>query len=181
MSMGLAGLHVRPLTFIQQLIMDLQSLRQIVCAAGHTVGIEKLTEDQINVIYSFVCGKDVFVCLPTGSGKSLCFALLPLVFDKIRGLHEPQSIAFIVSPLTALIKNQVSMFQSKGLKAGYIGASQADQHMITDILQGTYQLVYTSPEALVNNTTYRSMLLKEVWQDNLVAFVVDEAHCIKTW
>ena len=158
---------------------SIQSLEEVVRSAGSTIGISNLTMDQENAICSFVRGKDVFVCLPTGSGKSLCYAILPLVFDTIRGLKG--SLCLVVSPLNALIKDQVATFRSKGLHAGFAGAAQADRNVLLDIRQGRLQLVYVTPEAIVYIDKCRSMLLERVWQDNLVAFIIDEAHCIKTW
>ena len=65
------------------------------------LGVESLKEHQREVIEYFVKGDDVLVCLPTGYGKSLCFAILPLVFDHLRG-HKG-SIVICVSPLTSLM------------------------------------------------------------------------------
>ena len=67
------------------------------------------------VISSFVSGKDVFVALPTGFGKSLCYGCLPGVFTKL--FKKDKSIAIVVSPLTALMQDQVDVFKRKGLSA----------------------------------------------------------------
>ena len=61
----------------------------------------------MSAVLSFLKGSDVFVSLPTGSGKSLCFALLPFVFDELYGRNG--SIAIVVSPLISLMKDQVSL------------------------------------------------------------------------
>ena len=73
------------------------------------LGIQTPTTNQIDTSFNFMVGKDVLVCLPTGEGKSYCFASIPIVFDT---LHEGQvrSIGIVVSPLKALIKNQVERF-----------------------------------------------------------------------
>lgn len=159
--------------------MEDTNLQRIVREAGEQLGIATLTADQKRVICEFVKGRDVFVCLPTGSGKSICFAVLPLVFDTLQG--KKGSICLVVSPLTALMKDQVDAFQGRGLSAAFCGSHQKDPETLDRIRAGCYQLVYITPEALVNSTVYRNMLLESVWQDNLIAYVIDEAHCIKTW
>lgn len=155
------------------------NLQGLVQQAGRHLGIEMLTGDQERAVCEFAGGRDVFVCLPTGSGKSFCFALLPLVFDLIRG--RPGSICLVVSPIIALMKDQVSSFQFRGMTAAFCGSEQRDRDTQEGIRAGRFQLVYITPEALVDNAWHRSMLLESAWQENLVAFVVDEAHCIKTW
>ena len=61
----------------------------------------------------------------------------------------------------------------------YVG--DADESIETEICEGKFQLVYMSPEALLAESTWRDMLLSPVYQSNLVALVVDEAHCVKKW
>ena len=150
------------------------NLQTFVQQAGRQLGIASLTSDQEKAVCEFAIGRDVFVCLPTGSGKSICYALLPLVFDLVRG--RPGSICLVVSPIIALMKDQVSSFQSRGMTAAYCGFEQRDRDTQEGIRGGRFQLVYITPEALVDNAWHRSMLLESVWQENLVAFVVDEAH-----
>ena len=76
-----------------------------------SLGYDSPTESQKSVIDMFVCGNDVFVSLPTGSGKSLCYASLPGVFDRLRQVIKASdrhhSIAVVVSPLSALMQDQV--------------------------------------------------------------------------
>ena len=67
-------------------------------------------------------GRDVFVALPTGDEKSLCYCCLPRVFDLVRSVEE-QSIVVVVSPFTPLMKDQVAACHSKGLTAGYVIAN----------------------------------------------------------
>ena len=68
--------------------------------------IQKLGYLQLKVIVEFICGKDVFAVLPTGFGKTLCYACLPLVFDELTHGRAP-SIILVVTPLNAIIKDQV--------------------------------------------------------------------------
>ena len=146
------------------------------CAWSRGTTADSNTNGKSRVICKFVKGRDVFVCLPTGSGKFICFTVLPLVFDTLQG--KKGSICLVVSPL---MKAQVDAFQGRGLSAAFCGSHQEDQETLDRIRAGCYQLVYITPEALVNNTVYRNMLLESVWQDNLIAYVIYESHCIKTW
>ena len=69
----------------------------------------------------------------------------------------------------------------KGLVVEYIGEGQDDHEALTRVIKGNVQLVYMSPESLLCNPRIRKMLCSSVYQHNLVAFVVDEAHCLKMW
>ena len=82
--------------------MDLDG---IITRAAKKLGYSNLRENQLNGIKSFIQGNDVFIILPTGSGKSLCYAILPFAFDELRGCEG--SLAIVVSPLIALMKDQV--------------------------------------------------------------------------
>ena len=90
----------------------------------------------------FELGKDVCVLIPTGSGKSLCYALLPLVFDKLTRDHrKPQwtnSFIVVVSPLIALMKDQVDNFKKKGIRSVY--DSSTDEEAKLSVLSEEFQL-----------------------------------------
>lgn len=73
--------------------------------AAQFMGYQHLKEEQKLALKSFIGGRDVFVCLPTGYGKTLCYCLLPKVFDFFRGTS--QSVIVVVSPLIALMQDQV--------------------------------------------------------------------------
>ena len=149
--------------------------------------------------------------LPTGSGKSLCYAALPLVFDEIRlySFGEAEhSVVVCVSPLAALMLDQVASFSKRGLLTAHVGKNQTDLQVNNDIEEGKYQLVYMSPESLllnltwnqtdlqVNNEgkyqlvyvspeslllnlTWREMFRSRVYSDNLAGLIVDEAHLVE--
>ena len=68
------------------------------------LGYSSLKSEQEEAVVAFVGGQDVFVSLPTGYGKTLCFAVLPWTFDKLRGDHGKKSIVLVVSPLNALME-----------------------------------------------------------------------------
>ena len=91
------------------------------------------------------------------------------------------SIVVIVTPLIALMMDQKRHFQQKGVCVEFVGEAQNDESAIAAVLNGEIQLVYISPESLLNNKRFRLMLLKDVFQEKLAALVVDEAHCIQMW
>lgn len=110
--------------------------------------------------------------LPTGSRKSLCYCILPIIFNLLRctvGL----SIAVVVSPLVALMKEQVSAMESRGLTAVYVRDCD-DEGAATNVCRGSFQLVYMTLESMLNDICWRDMLLSPVYQENLVALVVDK-------
>lgn len=133
-------------------------------------------------------GRDVFVSIPTGDGKSMCFVSLPLVFDHLKRhlfpaavMHSCVSIVLVVSPLISLMKDQVSKYQERGMKCAFVGEEQADAVVKAGVTTGQYQLVYMSPESLLCVLQWREMLRSEIYQRNLVGVVVDEAHCVEKW
>ena len=103
-----------------------------------------------------------FVVLPTGSGKSMCYIALPFVFDELRKLTKPKSLVVVMSPLVSLIKDQIKKYGLKGLKCASIG-DEMDQ---AGIMNGQYQILYSSPEALLRNSHWRDMLGSHVYQEH---------------
>ena len=81
-----------------------------------SLGYKSPTEDQTRVVFDFIVGIDLFVILPTGSGKWLCFVSLPLVFDRLGKEEGLSSIILVVSPLISLMKDQVEKYNGKGVK-----------------------------------------------------------------
>ena len=166
----------------------------LVSLAAAKLGYSQVKPDQLRAVRSFLEGNDVFVCLPTGAGKSLCYAILPSVHDSFRrgGYGQPSdsdaaepaitkvsSVVLIVSPLIALMKDQVECFTRKGLKAVYIDSS--DEEAKIAAMSGEFQLVYISPETLINDRQWRRILESDYLRCNLVALVIDEAHCVRKW
>ena len=87
----------------------------------------------------------------------------------------------IVTPPIALMMDQKQCFEHKGIAVQFVGEAQDDERAVMAVLKGEIQLVYISPECMLNNKKFRSMLQKSVYQERLVALVVDEAHCIQMW
>ena len=91
------------------------------------------------------------------------------------------SIVVVVTPLTALMLDQKERFSRTGLRVEFVGSAQDNERAIEEVLNGTVQLVYISPESILNNKKFRAMLQKEIYQEKLRALAVDEAHCVKLW
>ena len=100
---------------------------------------------------AFVAANDTFVSLPTSYGKSLCYSLLPLVFDFLHGARD-HSIVVCVSPLTSLMMDQRAKYAPRGLAIEMIGETQQDVDVMQRVQDGKYQLVYVSPEAIIGDT-----------------------------
>ena len=152
-----------------------RTVESAIALAAKDLGYSQLTSYQSLVLHEFLSGKDVFVSLPTGSGKSLCYWVLPGAFDVLRKTRE--SIVLIVSPLIALMKDQVTNLKAKGVEAVYVG-ERCDMNRV---YEGRYPIIFISPEALLTDSKWRDVLLSQVYQHHLMAVVIDEAHCVKKW
>ena len=152
-----------------------EELSQAIETTANELGYSTLKRQQQVVISSFVSGKDVFVALPTGFGKSPCYGCLPGVFTKL--FKKDKSIVIVVSPLTALMQDQVDVFKRKGLPAVSVTRDTNPGR----ILRGDYQVVFISPEQLLTNRCYRMMGSSPEYCEGLIALVIDEAHCVKKW
>ena len=157
--------------------IDEEVTASVVKIVGH-----RPTSEQLEVVKAFLSGRDVFVSLPTGSGKSVCFACLPQLFNRLRFLKERAkqhpSIVVVVSPLVSLMLNQVTKLTAKGVSAAYIGGAQHDPSVWSSVENGDCQVVYTSPETLLSQ---REIFHSQVYQNNLVCLAVDEAHLVEKW
>ncbi|MCU1268145.1 MAG: recombinase RecQ [Acidobacteria bacterium] len=133
-------------------------------------GFEGFRAGQTEVISAILEGKDAVVVMPTGSGKSLCYQLPAMMLS---------GATLVVSPLIALMKDQVDALRARNLPATFINSSitPAEQHARIDALRrGELKLVYVAPER------FRSGRFVEALQRaGISLFAVDEAHCISTW
>ena len=133
-------------------------------------GFDTLRPLQADAITAALGGRDSLVVMPTGGGKSLCYQLPPLVGD---------STDVVISPLVALMKDQVDALEAIGYPAAalYAGMSDGERLSIRSrLLAGELRLLFTAPERLVN--TGLMDLLARV---GVKRFAVDEAHCISQW
>ncbi len=124
---------------------------------------------QLQIISHVAGGKDCVVLMPTGGGKSVCFQIPALLMD---------GCAIVVSPLIALMHDQVAALTANGIPAASINSNQSDadnRRIMDGVYQGRIKLLYISPERLLNEIEHWSDEIKI----NLIA--IDEAHCISQW
>jgi ATP-dependent DNA helicase RecQ len=125
---------------------------------------------QEDIIDAVIAGEDTFVLLPTGGGKSLCFQIPALVKD---------GICIVISPLVALMKNQVENLKDKGIKAMSITSGIKPEQLdslLDNCIYGNYKFLYLSPERL-----QQELVQERIKQMNVNLIAVDEAHCISQW
>ena len=91
------------------------------------------------------------------------------------------SLVVCISPLISIMMDQRAKFTALGLKAEYVGTAQEDPEVVQRVLTGDIQLLFISPESILNNRRFRAMLLSQHYKKHLVAVAVDEAHCVKSW
>ena len=133
-------------------------------------GYDSFRPLQEDSIQSVLQGKDTIALLPTGGGKSVCYQIPALALE---------GIAIVVSPLIALMKDQVLNLQEKGIKALAItsGIRYSDLDALLDnCIYGNYKLLYVSPERL-----QQELVIERIKQMNVSLIAVDEAHCISQW
>ncbi|MEA3317023.1 MAG: DNA helicase RecQ [Bacteroidota bacterium] len=136
-------------------------------------GFDKFKGNQEIIIRNLLSGNDSFVLMPTGGGKSLCYQLPSLISE---------GTAIIISPLIALMKNQVDAmrgFSSKDGIAHFLNSSLNKTQLATvkkDVLEGTTKLLYVAPESLTKEEN-----IAFLQQVKISFYAIDEAHCISEW
>lgn len=133
-------------------------------------GYEAFRSHQADIIEDVMAGQDCFVLMPTGGGKSLCYQV-PAILRS--------GTAIVVSPLIALMQDQVSALKANGVKAAYYNSTldvQTADQVLMQLHTGQLDLLYVSPERLFNNT-----FLQQLQQLPIALFAIDEAHCVSQW
>lgn len=136
----------------------------------HFWGHSTFRDSQEEIINAVISGRDALALLPTGGGKSLCYQLPAIILD---------GICLVISPLLALMKDQVYHLKMDGIEAEYL-SSELDQFDAETIFnrckEGLTKLLYISPERLTNR-----LFLQNLEEIKLSFIAVDEAHCISEW
>src|SRR5437773_2886415 len=133
-------------------------------------GYEQFRPLQEEIICDSLAGRDVFVLMPTGGGKSLCFQLPALLRD---------GLTIVVSPLISLMKDQVDALQTSGIPATYLNSTldrDEAKGRWRGLHRGEYRMLYVAPERLMLET-----FLERALNWNIAQIAIDEAHCISEW
>ena len=135
-----------------------------------TFGYQSFREPQDKIIETVIDGNDALVLMPTGGGKSLCYQIPSLVRD---------GVGIIISPLIALMDDQVNALRELGLNAGFLNSTQNPQEMFAveqALKDGELDMLYVAPERLIQERTLH--LLENA---KIALFAIDEAHCVSQW
>jgi superfamily II DNA helicase RecQ len=140
--------------------------------------LQSFRKNQLPAIHDTLSGKDVFVLMPTGGGKSLCYQL-PAV---CKG-GKTSGMTLVVSPLLALMQNQVDSLRAKNVDVVLWNSETVDHAPIVNRLRSPFppDIMYITPEKLKESQMVKDILRDMDRAGNLARFVVDEAHCISTW
>lgn len=133
-------------------------------------GYDSFRSQQQAIIQQLIAGGDVLVLMPTGGGKSLCYQIPALVRD---------GVGIVISPLIALMQDQVSALHQVGVKAAYLNSTLSlEQVRETEqaLLNGALDLLYIAPERLSNSRTQALFA-----RCKIALFAIDEAHCVSQW
>ena len=143
------------------------SVTEVIQVVASCLGYEETRHLQETAVRAFVAESNNFLSIRTGGGKSLYYAVLPCVFDMLRGNDTPQSLVIVVSPLVALMKDQVRVLTRRNMSA--VHHSGSGDEKFAAICDGRFQLVFMSSE---RNWEVRDMLLSPVFQEYLVAAII---------
>lgn len=133
-------------------------------------GYKSFKEGQYEIITNILMGRDSFCLLPTGGGKSLCYQIPAVIF---------KGLTLVISPLIALMKDQVDNLSQSGIIAEYINSTQSVEEIDTILLkatEGNVKLLYISPERLESEFFKRKLRGLNISQ-----IAIDEAHCVSIW
>jgi len=133
-------------------------------------GYDDFRHHQADIIAALIVGQDVLTLMPTGGGKSICYQIPALV--------RPGT-AIVVSPLIALMQDQVDALKQLGIRADFLNSTlhPAEQRMVEDgLLAGDYDLLYMAPERLLS-----ASMMNLLEQCEIALFAIDEAHCVSQW
>jgi ATP-dependent DNA helicase RecQ len=153
-------------TFIPMQTQDTPTTSVLRDVFGH----QSLRPGQARAVEAVLSGRDALVIMPTGGGKSLCYQLPALILP---------GLTVVVSPLIALMKDQVDGLRAKGIATAFVNSTQSpqeSQRAIELAISGHLKLLYVSPERFGN-----AAFAQAVKQARISLFAVDEAHCVSQW
>lgn len=133
-------------------------------------GFSKFRPQQLEIINSILSNKDTIALLPTGGGKSICFQIPALIKN---------GVCIVISPLLALIQDQIEQLQNRGIKALQIPAGSSQNEIITlfdNLKYGNYKFLYISPERMQSK-----LIQQKITELTISLIAIDEAHCISEW
>lgn len=133
-------------------------------------GFDEFRPGQEGIIAELTSGKNVLAVMPTGAGKSLCYQVPALLFD---------TVTVVISPLVALMDNQVAGLRANGVAVACIHSGQSREENISQwklVSSGAVKMLYLSPERLMTDRMFSAMRAL-----NPAMFVIDEAHCVSKW
>lgn len=136
----------------------------------HTFGYDGFRGQQAAVVETVISGKDALVLMPTGGGKSLCYQIPALVRS---------GVGVVISPLIALMQDQVNALRELGVNAGFLNSTLAledAQRIERELLSGKLDILYIAPERLIQART-----LDLLQRADISLFAIDEAHCVAQW
>jgi ATP-dependent DNA helicase RecQ len=150
-------------------------MAQLTAELKRHFGFDRFRPGQEAVVRDVLGGRDLLALMPTGGGKSLCFQLPALL--------QP-GVTLVVSPLIALMQDQVRLLQDNGIAASYLNSS-LDAAQISQrtraLLRAEYKLIYLAPERLLHPEFLGGPLAALAAGPGINAFVIDEAHCVSEW
>lgn len=138
----------------------------------HQFGYDSFRMNQQSAIECVLDKKDAVVLMPTGGGKSLCYQIPALMAD---------GLTLVVSPLIALMKDQVDALRANGVEAEFLNSSQTSREqaeVFQKIKSGQTKILYVAPERLLQSGDQFLDFLRSI---NVALFAIDEAHCISSW
>ena len=152
-------------------------------AVKQQFGVENLLTEQVQGIKAFFeTASHIFVNLPTGSGKSLIYQSLPIVADILHGRPRGSSTILVISPLQALMKDQVNYLKNLYFPAiAVVDEVSENPKYIQQIMNGLYTHIYGSPECLLASKTWRDLFSCPTFCERIIGVTIDEAHCIVQW
>jgi len=154
------------------------SLSAALSVLNRTFGYPQFRGPQQAIVEHVIAGSDALVLMPTGGGKSLCYQIPAIVRQQ-----QGQGVAIVVSPLIALMHDQVGALHEAGVEAAFLNSTldwQQTQEVEQRLRSGAITLLYAAPER-VNTPRFLALLDALYQQGGLGLFAIDEAHCVSQW